>query len=117
MNGVEIVSQEIIYETTVSLLPLLIAIIACAMLGFVVSGREVFGGFDVFDGVLGAIEGVIGGFVIGLLISSMTVQPTNEINYIKYTVIVNDSVLMNEFMDKYQILDQEGRVYTVIEKE
>ena len=28
----------------------------------------------------------------------------------------DDSVSMNEFLDKYEILDQEGKIYTVKEK-
>lgn len=29
----------------------------------------------------------------------------------------DDSVSMNEFLDKYEILDQEGKIYTVKERE
>ena len=32
-------------------------------------------------------------------------------------VTINDSVSMNEFLDKYEILDQEGKIYTVKERE
>ena len=40
-----------------------------------------------------------------------------SINHTKYKVTIDDSVSMNEFMDKYEILDQEGKIYTVKEKE
>ena len=33
-----------------------------------------------------------------------------------YKVTVDDSVFMKEFLDKYEILDQEGRIYTVRER-
>ena len=36
-----------------------------------------------------------------------------DINYIEYKVTINDSVSMNEFLDKYEILEQEGKIYTV----
>jgi hypothetical protein len=35
----------------------------------------------------------------------------------RYKVTVDDSVSMNEFLDKYEILDQEGKIYTVKERE
>ena len=34
-----------------------------------------------------------------------------------YKVTIDDSVSMNEFLDKYEILDQEGKIYTVKERE
>lgn len=34
-----------------------------------------------------------------------------------YKVTIDDSVSMNEFLDKYEVLDQEGKIYTVRERE
>lgn len=34
-----------------------------------------------------------------------------------YKVVVEDSVSMVEFYDKYEILDVQGRIYTIIERE
>ena len=34
-------------------------------------------------------------------------------DYIKYEVILDDSVSMNEFYDKYEILNVEGKIYTI----
>lgn len=34
----------------------------------------------------------------------------------QYKVTISDEVLMNEFIDKYEIIDQEGKIYTVREK-
>ena len=34
----------------------------------------------------------------------------------EYKVTIDDSVSMNEFMDKYEIINQEGKIYTVREK-
>ena len=48
-------------------------------------------------------------FVIGSL------SPREEI--IRYCVIVSDEVNFNEFMDKYKIIDQDGCIYTVEERE
>lgn len=40
-----------------------------------------------------------------------------EYSYTEYKVTIDDSVSMNEFLDKYEILDQEGKIYTVKERE
>ena len=41
-------------------------------------------------------------------------QPTGTY---KYQVTIDDTVSMNEFMEKYEILDQQGRIYTIKFKE
>lgn len=40
-----------------------------------------------------------------------------EYSHTEYKVTIDDSVSMNEFLDKYEILDQEGKIYTVKERE
>ena len=40
-----------------------------------------------------------------------------ECSHIEYKVTIDDSVSMNEFLDKYEIIDQEGKIYTVKERE
>ena len=40
-----------------------------------------------------------------------------EYSHTEYKVTIDDSVSMNEFLNKYEILDQEGKIYTVKEKE
>ena len=35
----------------------------------------------------------------------------------RYQVTIDDSVSMNEFQSKYEILDVEGKIYTIIERE
>lgn len=36
---------------------------------------------------------------------------------IKYQITVDDSVSFNDFMERYEIIEQDGKIYTVIEKE
>ena len=40
----------------------------------------------------------------------------NDINYIEYKVYIEDNVSYNDFMEKYEILDQEGKIYTIKER-
>ena len=35
----------------------------------------------------------------------------------QYKVAISDEVSMNEFIEKYEIIEQEGKIYTVREKE
>ena len=37
-------------------------------------------------------------------------------DYVKYEVILDDSVSMNKFMEKYEILEQRDKIYVVKEK-
>ena len=37
--------------------------------------------------------------------------------YTEYKVTVSDEVSMNEFLERYEIIDQEGKIYTVVERE
>lgn len=53
---------------------------------------------------------------VGMVIMGNT-DNKNSIDYIEYKVTIDDSVSMTEFMDKYEILDQEGKIYTVKERE
>lgn len=52
-------------------------------------------------------------FLISLPIDAITQIP----DYTKYEVILDDSVLMNEFMNTYEILEQRGQIYVVKEIE
>lgn len=55
--------------------------------------------------------------VIGILLMVFGLTSNkNSINYIRYKITVDDSVSVNEFMDKYKILDTEGKIYIVKEK-
>lgn len=61
---------------------------------------------------------VCGASLIGLLIwifvGFITIQPTAYETH--YQVTLDDSVSMNEFLDKYEIVKQEGKIYTVKER-
>lgn len=68
------------------------------------------------EGLEASVFGLITG--ISVFISLMCFGTANEyFDYYKYQVIIDDSVSLTEFMEKYEILDQEGLIYTVKEKE
>ena len=110
MNGVEILSSETIYNT---ILPEW-----CIALGFVLGVAFIVATiFTFLDGynILGCIGLVltIASIVVACLGGT---QSKTDISHIEYKVTIDDSVSMNEFLGKYEILDQEGKIYTVKEK-
>jgi ABC-type uncharacterized transport system permease subunit len=61
------------------------------------------------------ITGITMGLVVGTMIGAINGIPTEYVT--QYKVTVSDQVSMNEFNAKYEIIDQEGRIYTVRERE
>ena len=60
------------------------------------------------------VVGVMFGAVFGVMAGELTQEP---IAYeTEYKVIVTDEVKMGEFLEKYEIVDSEGQIYTVKEK-
>lgn len=58
---------------------------------------------------------LVGSALFGTLVGRATGDP---IEYeTQYKVIIDDSVSMNEFIEKYEIIDQDGKIYTVRERE
>lgn len=117
MSGVEILATEEVvvaweswnwegFLTTVGLC-FLVAIIAGILAG-VSDDWEL--GVTIF-----LIIFLAGGALFGTLVGCTTGDP---IEYeTQYKVVIDDSVSMNEFIEKYEIIDQEGKIYTVRERE
>lgn len=64
------------------------------------------GGFLLFGGIV--LLGL--GFILFAYAKPVKTIPI-------YTVIVDDSVSMVEFYNKYEILETQGKIYTIIERE
>lgn len=58
---------------------------------------------------------VVGSALFGTLVGRTTGEPTEYET--QYKVVIDDSVSMNEFLEEYEIIDQEGKIYTVREKD
>ena len=111
MNGVEILNSETIYNTFLPEVWLGLGL----MFGFICVGLFVWSiseGYDILPWIF------IVFVVVCIVIGSLGGTPNkNDISHIEYKVTIDDSVSMNEFLDKYEILDQEGKIYTVRERE
>lgn len=118
MNGVEIlnVTEHVIMERAWSwsmCFGLFIGVFFfCIFLGLMQGLKE-------NDIKIGIISGLITGIIMALISSPLLTIFFSEKEVGKeyhYQVTIDDSVSMNEFLDKYEILGQEGKIYTVKEK-
>ena len=66
------------------------------------------------DIVVGAIVGLVLGTIFGLPIANNIIPSEYETHY---KVTISDEVSTNEFLDQYEIIGQEGKIYTVRERE
>ena len=110
MNGVEILSSETIYNPILPEYWLGIGL-GCAFI------------FVIVMAVCFANEHIILGFICMVLSFSFVfigflggICRKTDIDHIEYKVTVDDSVSMNEFLNKYEILEKEGKIYTVKER-
>ena len=82
--------------------------------------------------VAGGVVGMLGGFcdhsifvglgtgiLVFLAAASLTAVATEKPAYTIpiYKVVIKDSVSMNEFSERYEIINQEGKIYTIRERE
>ena len=81
-------------------------IIAGGIAGVVHSDASLFGAL--------AIVGIIFSVGIGVLVGFFDGTPTEYET--QYKVTISDEVLMNDFLESYEIIDQEGKIYTVRER-
>ena len=110
MTGVEILSSETIYNTILPEYFLGIGLVVG--FAFVACMAACFASDRIIAGLI-CIALALGSGVVGSLGGT---QSKTDISHIEYKVTIDDSVSMNEFLDKYEILDQEGKIYTVKER-
>ena len=110
MTGVEILSSETIYNTILPEYWIGIGV-ACSIM-FVVAMAMCFANDRIVLGIICVVLS-FGSAICGGLTGSYS---KTDISHIEYKVTIDDSVSMNEFLDKYEILDQEGKIYTVKER-
>lgn len=106
MEGVEILAEKAVYFYKPNwLLGLFVFAVIC-IIGLIISIRESEEIFLIF--------GVMTGLVGGLISLGFSATPT-KVDYIEYKVTVSESVSLSEFTEKYSIINQEGKIYTIKE--
>ena len=111
MTGVEILSSETIYNTILPEWCLILGLMG-ALLGIYLA-VECFANFCNVGGWILIVASIA--FAVVAILS--VIPNKTDISHIEYKVTIDDSVSMNEFLDRYEILDQEGKIYTVKERE
>ncbi len=114
MNGVEILaSSEIVAEVVFNWFAFTIVFVIITIIAAFVA-YAIDDSIDEKITTFFIIAILLGGF-LGLVAGVSFVTPTKYETH--YKVTIDDSVSMNEFLDKYEILDQEGKIYTVKERD
>lgn len=118
MNGVEILtSNEVVvaYEKfNWSNFGIAIGLIAgIAIIVGLIAGSV---NYDCEIGIMvSAVVFIVFTVIIGMPVGGLTGEPTKYET--QYKITIDDSVSMTEFLDKYEIIDQDGKIYTVRERE
>ena len=106
MEGIEILSQEVCSEFQI------VPFYACLCL-FMIMGLAFDFIKDISDGLCGAILGLFLGMIIYGIIFHVVIPE----KYVKYKVTISESVSMTEFNEQYEIIDIDGKIYTIRERE
>ena len=117
MAGVEILAtQEVAVTFSVGFdwLVFWVVLAAVALLLTIIFGIGLFKEFGAWSFLFGWVIGLILGMIFGAAIAGNN-QPLEYET--QYKVIISDEVKMNEFLEKYEIIDQEGKIYTVRERD
>lgn len=105
MEGVEILSQSVCTEFNE--IGFIACVILCGSIGFIIDLCN-----DFSDVVFGAIIVCVAGMFAYFLIFEFAFPE----KYIQYKVTISEEVSMTEFYEKYEIIDVDGAIYTIREK-
>lgn len=115
MDGVRILAENTVYDTVYSwgFDPILIFFVCVLIFGVYLLIGSIYKEYY-FIGVLSALL-----CFVAIYCSYVTASTANEaevFSHIEYKVIIEDNVEFKEFINHYEIIDQEGEIYTVKEK-
>ena len=114
MNGITILYQEPIYKiicVNENILNLLAHILIVMIAGAIISAIC----FELKGLIICVILGCTTILAMGILDSYSTTA--EELDHYEYKVTIDDSVPMKEFLSKYEIINQEGEIFTIVERE
>jgi hypothetical protein len=114
MTGVEILAMEEVatafgFDIVSFLIMLTVSVVFGALIGWLSDTNNFANGWFfgmIFSGAVGLILAI----AIGVSSESKPIEYET-----RYKVIISDEVSMNDFLSKYEIIDQEGKIYTVRE--
>ena len=116
MNGIEVlaiqeVATKFAFNWTAFWIMFGVIFGICVLVGIITSLSS-----DDWSNLLySIIMGVIIGWFFGAMVGGKALH-TPVAYETQYKVTVSDEVPMNEFLEKYEIIDQEGKIYTIRER-
>ena len=113
MAGVEILAIEEVIRTGCTNGGL-VALMSMALCSIVVGILWYSSFYDYWGVLIGIVMGAVLGGATGVVIDNINGPAPDEI---RYKVTVSDEVSLNEFLSRYEIIDVEGKIYTVKEVE
>lgn len=115
MAGVEILAmKEVVISSAFNWTAFWIALAAFLSGGFLIGVLVGVGTYDYSNVVVGVILGLLAGILFGSMLGDTMGTPTEYAA--QYKVTISDEVSMNEFLERYEIIGQEGKIYTVRER-
>lgn len=117
MTGVEILTTTTVYETEQLWWVWLIFGCIIATIWLISSLCLYFSSYE--DGFISILIGLEISFLAILLLiipfGAMATKTVDTVDYYKHEVIIDETVNMTEFLDKYEIVGERGKILTVIE--
>lgn len=116
MNGIEIletkkIPTEVVYNRMAAWISAGIIFLCFLVIGTFTSIEEHTLAGVLNCAVIGICMGELLGCVVGAIFATHTAYET------EYRVMVSDEVKLKEFIEKYEIVDQEGEIFTVRERQ
>lgn len=111
IDGIQVLSQEVIYSA--SLKPVIAAFIAIVVSGALTVTLAIKANEAIIL-PLGALVTIFVGLITGVMFEATTAVPTGRY---EYKVLIDDSVPMTEFYEKYDLISVEGQIYIIRDKE
>lgn len=114
MTGVEVLAtEEVVTGSSFNWLGFAITFIAVILVNAFIFAYKCETRKD-FLQCVGMFGGILG-FLFGFFIGASTALPMEYETH--YKVTISDEVSLNEFLERYEIIDQEGQIYTIRELE
>lgn len=116
MDGIEILNQTEIMKSVWSWDVFWTTFFLFLGLSLIISFIIGLDRFEVLNSlIMGAIIGIISGGVMGGTFASIIYQVPS--GTYEYQVTISEDVNFVEFNEKYEIIKQDGKIYTVVEKD
>lgn len=113
MTGVEILAtQEVAIAFEFGWDNFWIGLAMVTAIGLFVGTLAFLSSGDFINIVVGVILGAILGIIVGIGVGVDNIPTEYET---RYKVTISDEVIMNDFLERYEIVSQEGKIYTVRE--